>query len=105
MTIHDSNVRAKCTECGFEGSLWELDLHSCDIESFGGHCEDYPCCGHAYGECQNRPEYTREYWLRDPHLLCDHEAGMCEVEYSDECADCGEYADDCTCGNDLAYRD
>jgi hypothetical protein len=32
-------------------------------------CEDYPCCGHGTEGCDDRPEFTAEYWdtLRD-HL-------------------------------------
>jgi len=32
-------------------------------------CEDYPACGHLYGECEDRPEFTSAYWsevLQDP---------------------------------------
>ena len=25
-------------------------------------CEDYPCCGHRQGECQDRAEFHSEYW-------------------------------------------
>lgn len=25
-------------------------------------CEDYPCCGHPAGQCEDRPEYHAEYW-------------------------------------------
>lgn len=81
-------IRATCDECGFKGTLLMLELHDCTIEQFGGHCEDYPCCGHTYGECQNRPEYTSEYYLANPaltHLGCDHETGYCNYEeYVDE---------------------
>jgi len=62
-------------------------------------CEDYPCCGHLYGECADRPEFTSEYWLRPEnaaHLGCDHEAGFCDADYDD-------YDDDddtCGCGNE-----
>lgn len=74
--------RAKCTECGYTGTLRALELHNCEIEEFGGHCEDYPACGHAWGECQTRPEHTSEYWrdvMADPmqaHLA--YEAGSPE---------------------------
>jgi hypothetical protein len=27
-------------------------------------CEDYPCCGHRQGECEDKPEYTAEYWSK-----------------------------------------
>lgn len=37
-------------------------------------CEDYPCCGHTDGlGCNWTPDYS------NPHFLCDHENGDCEV--------------------------
>jgi hypothetical protein len=37
-------------------------------------CEDYPCCGHTDGlGCNWTPDYS------NPHFLCDHENGECEV--------------------------
>jgi hypothetical protein len=55
-------------------------------------CEDYPCCGHTPGN-----PCTRQ-WYDEPgafdtsrpgneHALCDHENGICEVEYLDELDD------------------
>lgn len=81
MTLHTIDTRrAKCTEspdCNFEGTLAALALHSCDIEQFGGRCEDYPCCGHTDGDgCQTRPEHTSDFYYRNPHLL--HEPGSPE---------------------------
>lgn len=63
-------------------------------------CEDYPCCGHTDGlPCDWTPNYS------DPHFLCDHESGECEVQNmldeieddKDECADpdCDEDVRDC----------
>jgi hypothetical protein len=46
-------------------------------------CEDYPCCGHLPGECEDRPEFTSDYWRNNPHLMCDHNAGFCDVEFED----------------------
>jgi hypothetical protein len=38
-------------------------------------CEDYPCCGHTDGlGCNYTPDYS------NPHFLCDHESGICEVD-------------------------
>lgn len=38
-------------------------------------CEDYPCCGHTDGlGCNYTPDYS------NPHFLCDHEVGECEVQ-------------------------
>jgi hypothetical protein len=28
----------------------------------GGPCEDYPCCGHAPGECGYSPTHHSDYW-------------------------------------------
>ncbi len=75
-------------DCGFSGTLAALELHSCDVQEFGGRCEDYPCCGHTDGDgCQTKPEHTKDYWLEGPgleHLMCDHEAGVCDAHDEDE---------------------
>ena len=34
----------------------------CATNVSGGTCEDYPCCGHAPGECGFRPSFTSEFW-------------------------------------------
>ena len=40
-------------------------------------CEDFPCCGHTYDD----PCYQTEYNpYDDPHVLCDHELGFCDIE-------------------------
>jgi hypothetical protein len=60
---YNSTVEAKCSECGYVGSPWKLELHSCDIQQSGGRCIDYPCCGHVDGDgCQTLPQHTGEYW-------------------------------------------
>lgn len=41
-----------CDDCGFkttDGALF--NNHSCAIQEQGGRCEDFPCCGHEYGDC------------------------------------------------------
>ena len=58
-------------------------------------CEDFPCCGHQFGECADRPEFTGAYWAKDPHLLCDHENGVCDMDRDmdddeDDTCGCGE---------------
>lgn len=54
---------AKCLECGYVGSPYAIDLHSCQIQEQGGRCEDYPCCGHTDGDgCQTLPSHTGDYW-------------------------------------------
>lgn len=40
-----------------------------DVPTQGSYCEDYPCCGHAPGECMDRKEFTSAYYLENPHLL------------------------------------
>lgn len=59
---YDSKVRATCGECGYSGSPWALELHSCDVQAFGGRHEDWPCCGCGPDGCQTRPEHTADYW-------------------------------------------
>lgn len=70
-------VQATADCCGFRGSLAAIEVHSCDVVTFGGRCEDYPCCGHTDGDgCQTTPEMTSAFYYRNPHLL--HEPGSPE---------------------------
>lgn len=49
------------------------------------YCEDYPCCGHTENDpCPTRPGAVSlsDPW-DNPHYLCDHENGDCEVDYDD----------------------
>lgn len=71
-----------CNECGTVGSPRWMETHNCsavqDVAQFGGRCEDYPCCGHANGECAPRESFTKEYWLdqlanEDPNFPIDYE--------------------------------
>ncbi len=60
-------------------------------------CEDYPCCGHTDGLPCN---WTAPDYSNDPHLMCDHAAGVCDVwEDEDECDPangfCAYDSDDC----------
>ena len=49
MTIR---ITATCTECGFTSEdIMLTRSHSCQVVENGGHCEDYPCCGHEWGDC------------------------------------------------------
>jgi hypothetical protein len=47
----------------------DVASHVCQSEHVTrtGRCEDYPCCGHRFGECADRAEFTSAYWreLRD----------------------------------------
>lgn len=78
-----TTMAASCSGCGF--TTCDLDLlrfHSCAVESNGGWCEDYPACGHEYGDCNGR-RYGSEAALRDQvrdHLHCEHEHGYCDLE-------------------------
>ena len=49
-------------------------------------CEDFPCCGHELGDCDGSLYGSDESIMSDPHLLCDHNTGYCEVEaqYDDD---------------------
>lgn len=73
-------VPATCSECGF--STTDVNLlasHSCDVQENGGRCEDYPCCGHEFGDCNGQKYGSTQAIQSDPHLLCDHNTGYCEV--------------------------
>jgi hypothetical protein len=105
-------MRAQCIECGYVSTLRGLELHSCDVQAFGGRCEDYPACGHTDGDgCQALPEHTGAYWsevLADParrHLA--YEPGSPEWydaldDSGDCCPDCG--SDELCDGHDECYR-
>lgn len=63
MSMHFTAVRVACVDCGYAGTPGALELHSCEVQEFGGHCEDYPCCGHTDGDgCQTLPQHTSGYW-------------------------------------------
>lgn len=55
-----------------------------------GHCEDYPCCGHTPLDPCTREWYDHPDAFdtrRNPHALCNHEDGDCDVtpdDYDDE---------------------
>lgn len=69
-----------CNDCGFTTTDVALfNNHSCDIQNQGGRCEDYPCCGHEAGDCNGLLYGSDEAIKSDPHLLCDHEAGVCDI--------------------------
>jgi hypothetical protein len=47
------------------------------------YCEDYPCCGHTPADPCSREWYDEPYAFDtsvNPHALCDHESGDCDVE-------------------------
>lgn len=76
---------ASCGNCGFTTTdVHLLAGHSCDVQANGGRCEDFPCCGHEPGDCNGLLYGSDEAIKSDPHLLCDHEQGICEVEDDEE---------------------
>jgi hypothetical protein len=82
--IHLTNA-ASCSACGFTTrDIALLANHSCDVQAQGGQCEDYPCCGHEWGDCNGLLYGSDEAIKSDPHLLCDHNTGGCEVEDWDD---------------------
>jgi hypothetical protein len=94
--VQDSR-RATCEDCGYKSTLRGLALHDCQIQEFGGRCEDYPACGHTDGDgCQTLPEHTGDYWrgvLADPsrrHLA--FEPGS--PEWYDALDEAADYEDD-----------
>lgn len=74
---------AACTTCGFTSAdLGLIAGHSCDVQDNGGHCEDYPACGHERGDC-NGLLYGSDAAIQESaraHLHCDHENGSYECE-------------------------
>jgi hypothetical protein len=96
MTIHTHLKQAiTCSdlECGFTTTDVALfNNHSCDVEKFGGRCEDYPCCGHENGDCNGKlygsDEAIKAYAME--HSYCDHEAGIYDCWDEDEGDDDGE---------------
>lgn len=92
---------ATCSSCDYSTrDLALLANHSCDVAMNGGSCEDFPCCGHQYGDC-NGLKYGSDEAIRQSflgHAYCDHEAGIFECEDYDECddEDC-EATGECIC--------
>jgi hypothetical protein len=73
----------KCLECGFYTDDENLMRHhSCDIQLQGGACEDYPACGHEWGDCNGLLYGSDEAIKADAmaHSMCDHENGVYECE-------------------------
>lgn len=80
----------RCDECGFSTKDQPLmESHSCDVQLGGCTCEDYPCCGHEPGDCNGLLYDSDEAIKADPHLLCDHNTGCCEIWDSQQADDEG----------------
>ena len=63
----------------------EADRDEADM-TYGGYCEDYPCCGHTPSDpCSRQPYDEPDYYdtsiKGQEHRLCDHENGDCNVDY------------------------
>lgn len=57
-----------------------------DTTAPASRCEDYPCCGHTSADPCSPQWYDAPDafdTLRNPHALCDHENGDCEVDYDE----------------------
>jgi hypothetical protein len=103
------NQPATCT-CGFTTrDMALLSSHSCQIQEQGGRCEDFPCCGHEFGDC-NGQLYGSDEAIKASvigHLYCSHEDGVWECEDDDagdecdyedhECVDCDHKSDGWQC--------
>lgn len=51
------------------------------------YCEDFPCCGHTPQDPCERQWYDEPDAFdttKNPHALCDHENGECDVDWDDE---------------------
>lgn len=83
---------ATCPECGFSSADVPLfNAHSCDVQSFGGRCEDYPCCGHEAGDCNGQLYGSDEAIIAsvhdawaNGHGYCDHAEGIYECDVWDD---------------------
>lgn len=111
MTTIFAPAAATCSACGFSTSdLHLLAGHSCAVQSFGGRCEDFPCCGHEAGDCNGMLYGSDEAIKAEAyaHAYCDHEAGhyACEDNDGDECLgfdpwhDLPEFCQNCDCPED-----
>lgn len=77
-----------CEECGFTTrDIGLMNGHSCDVQGFGGRCEDYPACGHESGDCQGLlygsdaaiREQVEQDWATG-HGYCDHPEGIYQCQ-------------------------
>lgn len=71
-----------CSECGFVShDVHLLNNHSCDVQRQGGHCEDFPACGHEWGDC-NGLKYGSDESIKETYYrlarsgMDDHEIDM-----------------------------
>lgn len=84
-----TNIRtiSTCMNCGFASTDFNLvKNHSCDVQEHGGSCEDYPACGHEWGDC-NGLKYGSDESIKEwaqKHVFCEHEHGFCNLDEEDE---------------------
>jgi hypothetical protein len=72
-----------CEPCGFTThDVRLMENHNCETQQRGGLCEDYPCCGHEFGDCNGELYGSDEAIKEDvrAHINCDHENGQYECE-------------------------
>lgn len=97
MVTLPSNIKASCSDCGFSSQdSMLLKNHSCDVQRFGGYCEDFPCCGHEAGDC-NGLLYGSDEAIKESVYSRSrgYEVTFCEdcesenIEGGISCKDCG----------------
>lgn len=78
----------ECEECGFSSrDVALMNAHDCDVQANGGRCEDWPCCGHEFGDCNGElygsdesiKAQVQEAWDTG-HGYCDHAYGIYQCE-------------------------
>lgn len=83
-----------CPECGFSSrDIALMNGHSCEVQSFGGRCVDFPACGHERGDCNGLlygsdasiREQVQQAWANG-HGYCDHADGIynCDDDYEED---------------------
>lgn len=94
-----------CDTCNFYSTDKRLaERHSCDVAQNGGSCEDFPACGHEFGDCNGLLYGSDESIKEDVyraiatgHGECDHQDGLYRCEGYDETECEGECGDDSDC--------
>lgn len=85
------NYTMRCDQCGFTTRDQPLmESHSCSVQENGGHCEDWPCCGHEFGDCngllygsnESIKEQVQRQWDTG-HGYCDHPNGIYQCDADD----------------------
>lgn len=91
IVLDDRFTAPTCPECGFTSrDIALMNGHDCDVQRHGGHCIDYPCCGHEAGDCNGLlygsdaaiRESVETAW-RTGHGYCDHASGLYNCDEDD----------------------